>query len=438
MKTSEDKLLEEIADDFNQYLRSGKILFGPIIKKIDPNLSINNIRQLLKIHFVLTKKNGEKDVGVIDFIENLVEQLRNIKKNTKRDTKVLQGLIKGKINWRKTYNLRNNQNIKNLSVHVCYVREKNYEIPENLVLKALLKIIFEIINDILQFAFDMKYNWLNDWFNKQDLRNLLTQTYLKNIYLKRIDLKDRKITDRIISRAKNSRYKIYRDASKLLIKYQNLMRFKFDKFEVKELLRNTFIKPEKIELLFELYWIIKIINQFRNCKFHLIRPGNNIIAEWEDNEYKYKIYHNSIGSFKFLEHIKSQSTDLLNTDNFCIRLLKVYDKLKEMINSEVLWHGRPDIILEKYDKNGNLISILIGEVKYTKYKDYAIIGLKQLLEYIALIKYRNEYVEMKENLFDKLERVNGTLFLDKIRDLNIKKQEKIQIIQFGERLRILI
>ena len=79
MKTPTDKLLEEISVDLNQFLKHGNL--KSFSKKIDPNLNIDNIEKLLRIHFVLTTTNKESnEIGVIDFIEKLPEQLRRIKK----------------------------------------------------------------------------------------------------------------------------------------------------------------------------------------------------------------------------------------------------------------------------------------------------------------------------------------------------------------------
>jgi hypothetical protein len=83
------------------------------------------------------------------------------------------------------------------------------------------------------------------------------------------------------------------------------------------------------------------------------------------------------------------------------------------------------------------MSVFIGEVKYTDDRNYAIQGLKELLEYMALIKKeKGVYIENYDNLFGKLEMVKGGLFLDKINELNIKSDDKIQIVMFGEDIKI--
>jgi len=58
-----------------------------------------------------------------------------------------------------------------------------------------------------------------------------------------------------------------------------------------EVLRNTFIQPEKTETLFELYWIIKITKQFRR----LVGPimGHAVLDQFSENDEKV---------FKFTTH----------------------------------------------------------------------------------------------------------------------------------------
>lgn len=433
MKTPTDKLLEEISVDFNQFLKHGNL--KSFSKKIDPNLNIDNIEKLLRIHFVLTTTNKESnEIGVIDFIEKLPEQLRRIKTTTKQETEIFDGEVKGRINWKDTIKERYKQYPQNKTQFVCNTQEKNYEIAENQVLKSLLQTIHNIIHNDLNIAFEKKYKWLKQWVEEKELKMTLNQLYFRNVYLKRIGISNTKVTERMINRASKSRIQLYRDAAFLLSHYRRLMNYEFEPTEAKELLKNTFIEPEKSEVLFELYWIIKIVKQFNNPTFQLIEPNSNVVAKWNAEGYNYKIYHDSNGSFQFKENLEELNKKLKDNNNYIGRELKVFKKLQEMTksNSKNIWCGRPDILLEKYDQDNNLISIFIGEIKYTNNGDYAIKGLKELLEYIALIKNKGTYIENYENLFEKLKTIRGCLFLDNIENLNIKSNNDIQTVMFGE------
>ncbi len=100
MKTSADILLEEVADDFNQFLMYGNL--SSFTQKIEPNLNIDNLAKLLRIHYVLTMSKDGGRVGVIDFVEQLTERLRRIKTTVKKETERFEGEVKGRINWKHT------------------------------------------------------------------------------------------------------------------------------------------------------------------------------------------------------------------------------------------------------------------------------------------------------------------------------------------------
>lgn len=443
MKLKTSQILEEIAEDFNQFLKNGKFYnLTPFSKRIDPNLNIDNIAKLLKIHFVLTEKKDENEVGVIDYIQQLSKRIRRIKTSLEFNAELLDGKIKGKINNKKTIEQRIIRYPLGKVFFVCDKREKKYSTPENLILKKLLQIIHQIIHNDLKKAFENNYKWLKSWVKEEKLKMLLNQLFSKNIYLKRIDLTHVKITSNMINRVKKSRNKLYSEAAILLSKYQSLMNFELNKEEAKTILYNTFIIPEKKEVLFELYWIIKLLKQLRykykDIKYQLLEFDDNLIAKWELNGYTYKIYHDFISNFKFQENIPELIKKFKDEDNFVGRELRVLEKLGKLTSnmSKIFWDRRPDIILEKYDENGKLKLLFLGEIRYTSHKDYALSGLKELLEFMALIKEKGEdkYIETYDKKIEEFQTVLGVLFTKKIEDFGIQTSddESVRVIMFGE------
>ncbi len=449
MKATPKVLIKEIAEDFSQFLKKGKFSeFQSFCKKI--YLDIDNVETLLRIHFILTRKNDENQVGVIDFIHALPERIKRIKTTTKANIEFSEGEIKGRINWKKT--------IEKMMIYypigstsIAYdKKERDYEIPENLILKQLLKIIWEILSTDLKPFLDYKYNWLENWIDKAELKKSLNLLYLKNIYLKKINLNTNKINNRMINSALKSRNILYREAALLLSRYQRIMNFEFEETEAEELLRNTFIIPERPEVLFELYWIILILREFKevckNLEYKLIRPKNsNLIAEWEYEDHIFQVFHDSTANLKFRENVndlKKELEDKLKVeykddDNYFSRELKIHDKLKELAHgkSDSFWGGRPDIIIKVFDKNETLKLIVIGEVKYTNYRNYALSGLRELLEYMAFVRektVKREYFEELKHLFDDSVKLIGVLFTDYIEKFKVKMDDKnLKIIMFG-------
>lgn len=439
MKATPEQLLYDIAPDFNTFLRSGNFFhLSSFTRKIDPNLNISDIRKLLRIHFVLTSSSDEDDVGVIDFVQKLSERVRRIKTIMTRETEEFTGQVKGRIRWEDTLVRRFNRNFKDQTYFVCDRGERDYDVAENLVLKRLIQIIHSIVYEDLSPAIEHDYDWLKQWTTGEGLRSTLTNMFHRNIYLRRINPADIQVTERMIHKALCSRLPLYREAASLLSKYNRIMNYDLDTAEAKDLLRNTFIRPEATSVLFELYWVIKIIKQFdpQNVTFELIEPGSKIVAKWQHDGYRYVVYHDSTGSFQFREDTLALSGLLSHGDNFFGREIKVLRKLESIAgNLQDLWGGRPDIIVERYNDDDQLDSVLIGEVKYTEDSTYAIQGLKELLEYMALIRFDGPYFEKYEDLFDSLKNVRGCLFVDDLSE-SIQGHNKIQIIRYGENVAV--
>lgn len=84
------------------------------------------------------------------------------------------------------------------------------------------------------------------------------------------------------------------------------------------------------------------------------------------------------------------------------------------------------------NRDQSLIKVLIGEVKYTNNRTYATIGLQELLEYMALSKQGDGYLEPFTELFQRHQFVIGCLFTDIIPDFTVKGNKIVKAIQFGE------
>jgi hypothetical protein len=440
-KPNEEVLLSKIAPFFNQYLKQGTFDYRSFTQHIDPNLNIKNLDRLLRIHFILTKKKSENEgkIGVIDFVNDLHTRIRRIKTTVKLNTLLLDGEVRGNIEWCKTIQIRNNRDPKNKTLFVCNQIERDYNIPENLVLKRLLQIIHEIIfielqNEIKDKNKDKKYVWLKEWVEENELIEVINSVYLKNVYVKRVDLKDVIITDRMINQAKKSRIPLYREAGELLSRYYKLMNYDLDPTEATSLLKNTFIKPNDENKIFELYWIIQIIRQVEdtNVQLELIKEGNKCVANWKHNGYEYEIYHHTPDFFKFVPKTLKQPN--LEEGSYFSRECKVFEKYKKLTNLNYFSFLIPDIILTRKIPNKPYDLILVGEVKYTEDESYARQGLKELLTYIALIQEKEgEYIDNDTNVFSSSGLIRGYLFLADVPNFSINDENKcIRCIKFSD------
>ena len=109
--------------------------------------------------------------------------------------------------------------------------------------------------------------------------------------------------------------------------------------------------------------------------------------------YNYFLYHDSTGSENIQFQIKVDEIEK-STNPYLTRIHSASMSYKEFaykhfneIKGDVFWRGRPDFILEKYDKISNQLSkVMIGEIKNTSDQSYASTGLSELIDYIHLIK----------------------------------------------------
>ena len=428
MKTSKEELLGPISDDLIIYLKSGKLSPLPFFNKF--NLNINRIEDLLKIHFLLKEE-------VRQYIMKLQNRIRNLKTSTHLNQTIYHGKVKGNIDWYKTNNYRMNTNYSDKTVFVCGERGKLYNTKENIVLKKFLEILYDIIYKDPNMHKFSNYEW---YVNGNEINQIVKHIYEKNVYINRIDINGINVTDRTIEDVSKNRNPLYREAAQLLGLYNRILNFDMDKEEANKLLKDTFIEISDENTLFELYWVINLIrNNTSNKEMYIVDGTNNMVAKWEDKKFIYKLYHDSTGSNNLLFSIGLD--EIRDIDNsYLKRKIKVIEDTKTVAvelfgESDLhnnLWNGRPDILLEIFDKyNNQLLKVIIGEVKYTTDKNYSIKGLEELLEYIYFVKERNvkgKYI--LNNPHSNID-ISGILFVDNI-DFKPLDNQLIKVVNINE------
>lgn len=385
---TKEEIIKFIEKELIIYLKGGKLSINPYLK--DLNLNIDNLEKLLKIHFLL-------DEEVLSYIKSLKINIRRLNTSINKEEILTKGNIRGNILWHKSIIKRYSINPKDYSIFICKENFKNHIAKENIVLNELLKILYEIVNETSDLIYD-NYN-----LDKEDLLKNIN-VYKKNIYLSKIE--EKYITDKMINSVINSRNKFYSQSAKLLKRYKKIINL--DEDEVENLFKRTFIDILNDWTLFELYWIVRIIKEnTKNAKLYILDDKNTKVAEWGDNENIYTIYHNSTGSneisFKVdleeicdIENIViNKRREIINETNNIAK--KIFPNIRERYSK--VFNGRPDILIEIRNINDKKLNkVVIGEVKYTKDTNNIIQGIKELLEYIKFIKYKqnNKYEYFSE------------------------------------------
>jgi hypothetical protein len=433
MKTSREQLIKEIGGELAAYLKGGKLNPSPFIRQL--NLNIENLAQLLQIHFMMEEE-------VQDFIRLLGDRLRRVKTSTVTRNEIFFGEIKGSIDWQKTINERYKRNYRDNTIFSCNEKNRSYDIKENLVLKEFIEVLYKIFFVYIDFSRLENYEWLKEG---SYLKNIVKEVYEKNIYLSKIKTEKSKVTDRMIEDTLKNRNHLYSESAKLLKLYRNLINFHLDEEEVYKLFADTFIYADRDETLFELYWVTKLIrDNAENHRLFLMDGNSSMVASWEKDEEIYEIYHDSAGGFDTVFQISLNEIE--TADNpFIKRKLQAINKTSELTalllgddegnRNKYLWRGRPDIIVNIRDKETKRLKrLILGEVKYTLSREYALEGLKELIEYVMFVKdNRGTY------LYDNSQNVNiqGVLFLDDI-SFNKIEDETIKVVAIKDNAKLLI
>ncbi len=419
-KTPAQDLVEETCEELSTYLKSGKINENQLNESLDfEGLDIEDFDRLKTIHFVLSEE-------VTEFTKKLPERIRRIKTESDRQDRISRGEISGRIDWNKTLKTRYSQNYRDKSLFVTKNPEIEYNIPENLVLKKVLGIIYETLTEDLE---KIEYSWRKESWSDQNIDDL-QQIFRKNIHIKRIkNHKSIKLTGKELEAARKSRQEHYQDAYNLYIKYKKLQENDFSEEDVSSLLDETLVVPKQIETLFELYSVFKLIKKLRaenQLKYQPIVTESSAIAVMENEEQEIKVYHNEQGNLTFREEPPENLSRILgdNNDNaqqYLKRYAEALEDHKETLDAllgrnsnQDLYRGRPDIIVEFYDKKGkerNLSKVIIGEVKYTDKESTFSTGLKELFEYLKFGK-ESDYLENNVEL-------NGIIITDKVHSKEI-------------------
>ena len=135
-----------------------------------------DLKTALKIRFLLDEKTEE-------FLNELQHYLRRIRTEVSRETTLVKGEAKGHIDWRGTIQKWASSGFKDKTLFNVSVPIKNYNIPENLVLKKTISILDSFMRDKrIEKEIKQNYRWskrLRD--SGKNVRDALGNVYFKKI-----------------------------------------------------------------------------------------------------------------------------------------------------------------------------------------------------------------------------------------------------------------
>ena len=389
-------MVQESKEELSTFLQSGKINERALSESLDfSGLDIDDFDRLKQIHFVLSKP-------VLDFVRELPNRVRRIKKESRRAKTVTHGRVEGKIDWSETTKLRNSDNYGDNTVFACETPSYEYDIPENLVLKKVLGIIYDVVTKELE---SVDYSWRTQGWKEDRIRDI-RDVFDKNVHVNRItDYGEIDLRPRDLDAARKSRNPLYYRSYELYEKYERLMSNNLED-DIERLLRETLVEPKEVSTLFELFAVFKIIkglSEKNPLSLQVIEPGSDEIARMESGNRTVKVFHDEQGSLDFFvsvddigevenEHFKRHKQVLENHKS-------LYKEFTGGETSQSLSQGFPDIIIEVYENGTDeeLDKVLLGEVKYTDKLPTFSKGLKQLIEYMKYARLEDSDTYLDES-----------------------------------------
>jgi len=383
-----ERIVEEISSFLHTYLKAGVVNIDSFSQRI--HAEIDEFERLFIVRFLLhddTKK----------FVRHLPSLLRNFKTmtTTKKQKNIAE--VRGAIDWPETVRERMNENYQDTLTFVTNKNLRSYNTHENIVLKRLLKVLYHYLYNSDYIKTFYQRDWFQEW---KQLRENVYDALRKNIYLQRVSNIEH-LSRRTIQNTMKHRNPLYREAAKSLYTYERFLQGQYTEEELQQLLRETFILPKEEDVLFELYWIAQFIKQNSSqSRLHLMDGQNHKVASWEQGPYLYSIYHDSSGpkhiSFQTrIDELKDANIPYVRRIHDSFEMANVYGaKWFQRDKTQIFRRDRPDFLVVKKDaKTDKLVEIIIGEVKNTTNIDYAMTGLRELIDYMHLAKYKGEYID---------------------------------------------
>jgi len=435
-----EELIDGLTQDILAYVMNG----GFPERELADSLTFDGLDErfedyelLLDLHFILKP-------DVVEFVDELSQRLRNVRTETKTVARTQRGGIDGHINWGSTVKARYSTNPNDRSLFITENRSEDYDIPENIVLKRLLSIIYTTLRDADEYL-KGNYDWVTDrWQANTDLIDELQLTVERNVHVRRIrDPETYEPTERMLTTAENSRQEIYRDAAKLLRARQEL--FDGDPDALRTLLSQTAITPDDQARLFELYVLFRFITTLEEIKgtqpvFQTIKSGRQEIARI-DGEQEIVLYHDTSASDRGL----SFRTEATPDEREPTRAERVQQTARDVASTYFDKNfqnhtGRPDVIVLEVKSDDPLTyEYLIAEVKHSTREETIRTGIKETLEYLAFLRINEDYVFGRNTTEGKEIFGSGWNGLLVVQDLeqetpsvDSQKDEPVTILQAGE------
>lgn len=397
------ELVATIADKLELYLLSGELqpdFIGDALADAVFGDRIAGFDDLLLLHFLLQD-------DTLGFADTLPRQLREIRTGTTTEKTLIRSEVTEQIDWSRTIIERYARNPDDPTIFVTQSQNEKYDLPENIVLKALTN---ELERGLQMWEDELsKYAWGVDWSTR--LLEQTKQTLAKDPNLDRIRRpKPTEPTAQMLNTACKSRHTLYQEAGDLYLQYQSILGPDPDKAILQELLSETLIVPtdagtteeQVYSTLFELYVLFAVIDAIETSvgesgTLQPIRRNRDAVASFDlDDDRTIKIFYEQSGGTSGFSFLGSSDTpNLTRREEVENRYAEIASTIPDMGGRVTT--NRPDVLVT-FEQDGRVIPelTLVLEVKYQGHgrKGESTIkrGIREALEYVAYMRHDDELV----------------------------------------------
>lgn len=322
-----DIILEDIKEFLQLYLFKGNLSVNDNVIEDLFELSHDDLITLKVVHFLLSDE-------IRNLVKILPQLVRNLAHSTQKETEILHGNIRGRVDWGATIKERYSQGFNDKSLFVCNPPSKFYDLEENQLLKFLLKRIRYLKENYLNFinpeTFDLeKVDQNTDWYTIINDNFHVAKLTLKKVYFN--DISNVNIKSKHLRKCMKNRNLLYHYVAKAYRLYEDLFILE-NETVLKELLSKRIIKTADGDKLYEIYVFFNLIKSLPGFyQGKLLYSGNDYSTTCKLNDLEITVHYQK-------------------TPN---ELKEVSEYLDIIDNYEIGGRTRsPDVIIE-FNKNNN-------------------------------------------------------------------------------------
>ena len=352
-ETNIDIILNDIVEFLQLYLFKGNVALNDDAIENLFELSHEDLITLKAVHFLLSNE-------VCSLIKILPKLVRNLAHSTQKETEIIHGNIRGRIDWNTTLKERYSHGFNDKSLFVCNPPSKYYDLEENQLLKYVLKMIVHLKKNYLSFIstekFDIdKIDVNTDWYTIVNDNYQISTKILKKVYFN--DISDVKIKSKHLRKCKRNRNLFYHYVFRAYSLFEDLFILE-DKEVLKELISKRIIKTTNGDKLYEIYIFFNLVRSLPVEMHKLMFSSNDYSTSCVVNDKKITV------------HYQKTPTKLKDISEY-LEILKNYE-IKGSTRA-------PDVILE-FEKDGKTYYRLV-EVKNSSSTSYVRASLYKVMGY---------------------------------------------------------